>query len=198
MGLSKAPSSLEDHILRGLKGLVQWVPALHHGSHCPSGGSALSGALQLSTLSPTHGQPQGGRGPGPSLQAREPRAAPPYPHPWLPHSWPLPLRLVLESRAGLSGQGLWRPEFYALFMGLWPCQSAGEGSLPQSAGLFWEPREAVAQASLWTSIWVRLGEARVPGLSHCPVSEQSMVGHFSERMLPVCGTSTAHGAHPGC
>ena len=81
VGLSKAPSSLEDHILRGLKGLVQWVPALHHGSHCPSGGSALSGALQLSTLSPGHGQPQGRRGPGPSLQAREPRGSPTLPSP---------------------------------------------------------------------------------------------------------------------
>lgn len=160
VGLSKGPSSPEDHILRGLKGLVQWVPAPHHGSHCPSGAQ-----LSLVPCSCPH-SPQDTV----SLRAGEaqdllcrlwipvtsPAAGPLPPHPtpysWLPHSWPLSLRLVLECRAGLSGQGLWGPEFCALFTGLWPCQSAGADSLPQSAGLFWKPHEAVAQASLWTSI----------------------------------------------
>ena len=110
VGLSKAPSSLEDHVLRGLKGLVQWVPALRQGSHCPSGGSALSSALQMSTLSPGHAQPQGQRGPGPSLQAldpsQEPRGSPtptprPTPTPGCPTAGP-----SSEACSGIQGRPL--------------------------------------------------------------------------------------------
>lgn len=165
--------------------------------------SALSGSLQLSTFSPGHGSPQGRRGPGPSLQAldpshepsRRPTPTPPHPHPWLPHSWPLSLRLVLESRAGLSGQGLWGSEFCALFTGLWPCQSAGADSLPQSAGLFWEPHGAVAQASLWTSIpgpsWG--GQGSWPELLSSPVQFQSRAQWVIS--LKGCSLSVAQ-THP--
>lgn len=52
------------------------------------------------------------------------------PH-WLFRSWPLPLRLVLESREGLSGQGLWWPEFCALAQGYGPASLLRRAVQPQ-------------------------------------------------------------------
>lgn len=176
---------------------MQWVPAPHHGSHCPCG-AQLSPVPCSCPHSPQDTVSlRAGEAQDPLcrlwIPLRSPAAGPLHPTPPLAAPQPAP---PAEACSGIQGRPLWSgslgPEFCALFIGRWPCQSAGADSLPQSAGLFWEPHGAVAQASLWTSTlglsWG--GQGSWPEPLSSPVQFQSRAQWVIS--LKGCSLSVAH------
>lgn len=193
--LSKAPSSPEDHILRGLKGLVQWVPALRHGSHCPASRKPLPrvteataplGLSSLRCLAAVHTLPRTQLASGPERprtfsagsgsQSPAQRQAHAHPTPPPPLAAPQPAP-PSEACSGIQGRVSRGLSSVLFSQGCGPARLLGRTACHSQQAYPGSPARLWLRPLFGQVLWVRVGEARVPGLSHCPALSSFRAEH---------------------